>query len=86
MVVKLLWNLGTLILLRNFFHEKPKSKYFFFLNMRGMWEGEKECVTHFVVAVVFLCPEVFWGEERSFVVVCFVFLQWHFVVPRLSLE
>lgn len=80
MLVKLLWNLGTLILLVNVFHEKPKSKYFFlFFNMRGCGRGsgEKAFVTRIVVAVAFLCPEVLgWGWALS----CFILfsLQWPF--------
>lgn len=63
MLVKLLWNLGTLILFVNVFHEKPTSKYFLFFYMRGCGRGsrEKAVVTHFVVAVAFLCPKVFGG-------------------------
>jgi hypothetical protein len=64
MVVKLLWNLGTLILLVNVFHEKPKSKYFLFCfvsNMKGCGgeNGEKEFVTIFFP----LYPKVFLGFE-----------------------
>lgn len=71
MLVKLLWNLGTLILLVNVFHEKPKSKYFFFY-MRGCGRGsrEKAVVAHFVVAVAFLCPKVLGGV--GFVLFCFI--------------
>lgn len=70
MLVKLLWNLGTLILFVNVFHEKPTSKYFLFFYMRGCGRGsrEKAVVTHFVVAVAFLCPNVFGGWALS----CFV--------------
>lgn len=72
MLVKLLWNLGTLILLVNVFHEKPKSKYFSFFNMKGCGRGsgEKAFVTRFVVAVAFLCPEVL---GRGWALSCFVF-------------
>lgn len=71
MLVKLFWNLGTLILLVNVFHEKPKSKYFLFFNMRGCGRrsGEKAFVTRFVVAVAFLCPEVL---GRGWALSCFV--------------
>lgn len=73
MLVKLLWNLGTLILLVNVFHEKPKSKYFSFFNMKGCGRGsgEKAFVTRFVVAVAFLCPEVL-GRGVGFVLFCFL--------------
>ena len=83
MVVKLLWNLGTLILLVNVFHEKPKSKYFLFCfvsNMKGCGgeNGEKEFVTIFFP----LYPKVFLGFEFfcCFFVFLVVFFFWFNIV------
>lgn len=76
-------NTNTLV---NVFHEKPKSKYFvLFFNVRGCGRGsgEKAFVTHFVVAVAFLCPEVL---GRGWALSCFILfsLQWPFGVLASS--